>query len=113
MKNTNTMPYNLEAEQSILGCILIDNELAAEVLSALNEDDFYTESHKYIIAAFKSVYNARQPIDIITVMDKLEADGKIQDVGGISYLTELVQITPSSANYKYYFDIVKRDSTNM
>ena len=112
MKNTNTMPYNLEAEQSILGCILIDNELAAEVLSALNEDDFYTESHKYIIAAFKSVYNARQPIDIITVMDKLEADGKIQDVGGISYLTELVQITPSSANYKYYFDIVKRDSTN-
>ncbi len=112
MGKPNAMPYNLEAEQSILGCIMIDNELAGEILSALNEDDFYTESHKYIIAAFKSVYNARQPIDIITVMDKLEADGKIQDVGGISYLTELVQITPSSANYKYYFDIVKRDSTN-
>lgn len=112
MGNTNAMPYNLEAEQSILGCIMIDNELAAEVLSALNEDDFYTESHKYIIAAFKSVYNARQPIDLVTVSDKLEADGKIQDVGGIAYLTELMQITPSSANYKYYFDIIKRDSIN-
>ena len=112
MKNTNTMPYNLEAEQSILGCIMIDNELAAEVLSALNEDDFYTESHKYIIAAFKAVYNARQPIDLVTVSDKLEADGKIQDVGGIAYLTELMQVTPSSANYKYYFDIIKRDSIN-
>ncbi len=112
MKNTNTMPHNLEAEQSILGCIMIDNELAAEVLSALNEDDFYTESHKYIIAAFKAVYNARQPIDLVTVSDKLEADGKIQDVGGIAYLTELMQVTPSSANYKYYFDIIKRDSIN-
>jgi len=112
MKNTNTMPYNLEAEQSILGCILIDNELAAEVLSALNENDFYAESHKYIITAFKAVYNARQPIDLVTVLDKLEADGKLEVVGGIAYLTELMQITPSSANYKYYFDIVKRDSTN-
>ncbi|MCI8734923.1 MAG: replicative DNA helicase [Clostridia bacterium] len=112
MENTNAMPYNLEAEQSMLGCIMIDNDLAAEVLSALNENDFYAESHKYIITAFKAVYNARKPIDLVTVSDKLEADGKIQDVGGIAYLTELMQITPSSANYKYYFDIVKRDSTN-
>lgn len=112
MENTNAMPYSLEAEQSMLGCIMIDNDLAAEVLSALNENDFYAESHKYIITAFKAVYNARKPIDLVTVSDKLETDGQLENIGGITYLTELVQITPSSANYKYYFDIIKRDSTN-
>ena len=112
MANTNAMPYSLEAEQSILGCIMIDNELAAEVLGALNENDFYAESHKHIITAIKAVYSARKPIDLVTVSDKLEADGKLEVVGGVTYLTELIQITPSPANYKYYFDIVKRDSTN-
>lgn len=112
MENTNAMPYNLEAEQSMLGCIMIDNELAAEVLGALNENDFYAESHKHIITAIKAVYNARKPIDLVTVLDKLEADGKLEVVGGVTYLTELIRIMPSSANYKYYFDIVKRDSTN-
>lgn len=112
MENTNIMPHNLEAEQSILGCIMIDNEIAADVLSVLSEEDFYQDSHKYIINAFKAVYNARQPIDLVTVSDKLEAGGELEKVGGISYLTELVQITPSAANYQYYLDIVKRDSTN-
>lgn len=112
MENTNIMPHNLEAEQSILGCIMIDNEIAADVLSVLSEEDFYQDSHKYIISAFKAVYNARQPIDLVTVSDKLEADGQLEKVGGISYLTELMQITPSAANYQYYLDIVKRDSTN-
>lgn len=112
MENTNMMPYNLEAEQSILGCILIDSEITAEVLNVLNECDFYVESHKYIINAFKAVYNARQPIDLVTVSDKLETAGKLKDAGGIAYLTELTQITPSAANYQYYLDIVKRDSTN-
>ena len=112
MENTNIMPHNLEAEQSILGCIMIDNEIAADVLSVLSEEDFYQDSHKYIINAFKAVYNARQPIDLVTVSDKLGTDGALEKVGGVSYLTELVQITPSAANYQYYLDIVKRDSTN-
>lgn len=112
MENTNEMPYNLEAEQSILGCIMIDNEITADVLGGLCENDFYVESHKYIINAFKAIYNARKAIDLVTVSDKLEADGQLENVGGITYLTELVQITPSAANYKFYLDIVKRDSTN-
>lgn len=112
MEKTNEMPYNLEAEQSILGCIMIDNEITADVLGGLCENDFYVESHKYIINAFKAIYNARKAIDLVTVSDKLEADGQLETVGGITYLTELVQITPSAANYKFYLDIVKRDSTN-
>ncbi len=108
----NTMPYNLEAEQSILGCVMIDNEITAEVLSALTEADFYVESHKYIINAFKALYNAHQSIDFVTVSDELENRLKLEQAGGLSYLTDVVQSVPSAANYKFYFDIVKRDSTN-
>lgn len=110
--NARTMPYNLEAEQSLLGCVFIDNEIAADVLNVLNENDFYVESHKFIFNAVKAVYQGRSPIDLITVADKLDGNGELISIGGIGYLTELAQITPSAANYKFYLDIVKRDSTN-
>lgn len=111
-KNEKIMPHNLEAEQSLLGCIMIDNEIAADVLNVLNENDFYIESNQYIFAAMKAAYQNRKPIDIVTVSDELEKQGNLSKAGGIAYLTDLVQITPSAANYKYYFDIIKRDSTN-
>ncbi len=104
--------YNLEAEQSVLGCILIDQEIAAEIIPSLTEDDFYVESHKFILGAVKAVYNSRKPLDLVTISDTLSGMGKLEDVGGISYITELTQITPSAANYKHYIDIVKRDSLN-
>ncbi len=110
--NTNIMPYSLEAEQSLLGCIFINNEIAPEVLNDLNENDFYTESHKYVFNAMKAVYNARKPIDFVTVSDKLENGGEMEKAGGIAYLTEITQITPSAANYRHYLSIVKRDATN-
>lgn len=109
---TNVMPNNLEAEQSLLGCMIIDNEILADVLDGLEEKDFYQESHQHIISAIKVVFAERRPLDIITLSDRLENDGNLEKAGGISYITELAQITPSAANYKYYFDIVKRDSTN-
>lgn len=109
---TNVMPNNLDAEQALLGCMLIDNEILPEVLDSLTEEDFYQDSHKYIISAIKLTFAERKPVDFVTLSDKLEGDGNLQKAGGISYLTELVQVTPSSANYKYYLDIVKRDSIN-
>ena len=109
---TNVMPNNLEAEQSLLGCMIIDNEILADVLDGLEEKDFYHESHQHIISAIKVVFNERKPLDIITLSDRLESDGNLEKAGGISYITELAQITPSAANYKHYLDIVKRDSTN-
>lgn len=108
----NVMPNNLDAEQALLGCMLIDNEILPDVLDGLNEDDFYQDSHKYIFSAVKLTFNDRKPVDFVTLSDRLENGGNLEKAGGISYLTELVQVTPSSANYKYYFDIVKRDSTN-
>ena len=109
---TNVMPNNLDAEQALLGCMLIDNEILAEVLEQLDKNDFYQESHQYILAAMKIAFSERKPIDIVTLCDRLESDGNLEKAGGISYVSELAQITPSAANYKYYLDIVKRDSVN-
>lgn len=109
---TNIMPNNLDAEQALLGCMLIDNEMLPELLDMLSENDFYQDSHKYIFNAVKLTFADRKPVDIVTLSDKLESEGNLQKAGGISYLTELVQVTPSAANYKHYLDIVKRDSVN-
>ena len=67
---TNVMPNNLEAEQALLGCMLIDNEILAEVLDGLNKDDFYQESHQFIISAIKMNFSERKPLDIITLADR-------------------------------------------
>ena len=111
-KKTNIMPNNLEAEQALLSCLLIDNEILPEVLEQLEDNDFYQESHRYILSAMKMVYTDRKPVDIVTLCDRLDSNGNMEKVGGISYITELAQITPSAANYKHYLDIVKRDSIN-
>ncbi len=108
----NTMPNHLDAEQALLGCMLIDNEILAEVLAGLDKEDFYFESHQYIISAVKMIFESRKPLDIVTLCDRLESEGDLEKAGGISYITELTQTTPSAANYKFYLEIVKRDSVN-
>ena len=108
----NTMPYNRDAEMALLGCFLLDNDIVSELVEKLSEDDFYIESHKYIFRAVKNAFAARKPVDIVTVSDELDGKGELEKAGGIVYLTELAQITPSAANYKSYYDIVERDSMN-
>lgn len=107
----SALPYNLEAEQSILGCILVDQEIQLETVSDLAENDFYTESHKLIINAMKDIVRANQPIDIVTLSDQMEKNGTLSKAGGMDYIATLVQNMPSSANYLQYKSIVKRDST--
>lgn len=109
---TNVLPNNLEAEQSVLGCMLIDNDVLSELADKLTDRDFYQESHQMIMSAILQVFNQRKPADIVTLSDCLEKEGNLEKVGGIDYITELMQKVPSAANYKYYFSIVKRDSTN-
>ena len=109
---TNVLPNNLEAEQALLGSLLIDVETQTDILDKLSEEDFYQESHKLIIGAMKAVFNARKPVDLVTLADQLENDKCLDKAGGLTYITELAQNTPSAANYKYYLDIVKRDSVN-
>ena len=107
-----TMPYNRDAEMALLGCILMDAEIAADIVEKLSAADFYVESHQVIIRAMNEVFTQRKPIDLVTVSDQLDAKGELTKAGGIAYLTELAQITPSAANYKSYLEIVSRDSTN-
>ncbi len=112
MAEVNTMPFNRDAEMALLGCFLMDNDIVSELVDRLSDEDFYQESHKYILRAMQAAFNARKPIDLVTVSDQLDSEGNLSQAGGIAYLTELAEITPSAANYKTYFDIVKRDSTN-
>ncbi len=131
--NISALPYSLEAEQSVLGSILIDQELQFEIASQLNKDDFYVESHKLVFEGISSVLALNKPVDLVTLADEMnqkpvvqkgkrkvnistlasEMENKtiLERAGGIEYITELANVTPSSANYQYYLDIVKRDST--
>lgn len=116
------MPNNIEAEQSLLGSMMIDDTVSTEILSELEEIDFYYSSHKMIYTAMSDLQREGKPIDIITLSDKLskttekDRNGKesktdnLQKVGGMSYLTELTDTIPSSANFRYYFNIVKKNS---
>lgn len=115
------MPNNNDAEQSLLGCMLIDDNVTNEVLGELKESDFYYQAHKLIFNAMCELQREGKPVDIVTLSDKLvktkntdrhgnvSTADNLQKVGGMSYLTELTNIIPSSANYKYYFNIIKKN----
>ncbi len=109
MATSRVLPHNLEAEQSVLGCILMDQDLQSELLTELGEDDFYIEAHKDIFLAMSAVYNKNKPIDLVTLSDELDGLGKLEIVGGIAYITDLTSVIPSTANYGSYVEIVKRD----
>ena len=109
-KITGDMPHSLEAEQSLLGCLLIDTKIQVEIFAYLKEEDFYAESHKYIYKALAEIINDNQSVDLVTLTDVLEKRGELEQAGGIAYITGLTDIMPSSANYARYFDIVTRDS---
>ena len=112
MENNNSaLPYNLEAEQSFLGCVLVDQEIQLEMIATCSEDDFYTESHKLIIRAMKNIAKDNKPIDIVTLSDEMEKTSTLAKAGGMDYITTLATGMPSSANYKFYQAIVRRDST--
>ena len=109
MPKSNKMPYNLEAEQSVLGCILIDQTVQTDIAAELHESDFLVESHKKIITAIKDIAATNKPVDLVTLADLMQKNGTLEDAGGIAYLTELTRTVPSSANYRQYLDIVLRD----
>lgn len=108
----NQMPHNLDAEKALLGCILLDEGVQADVLDILKAEDFYQESHREILLGMKAVHAMGKAVDIVTLTDRLSNDGKLNQAGGVQAVTELAENALSAVNYKQYLDIVKRDSMN-
>ena len=100
-------PQNLEAEQSILGGILIDNDAIDTVIEILTTQDFYKESHKKIFDCMAGLSERSQPIDIITLTEELKKKNILDEVGGISYIGYLTDSVPTAANIRVYAKIVK------
>ncbi|NLN48067.1 MAG: replicative DNA helicase [Clostridiales bacterium] len=104
-------PNSLEAEQSVLGSMLLDKEAISIAAEILKEDDFYREVHNEIFQAIVNIYNAGEPVDLITLTDRLKSRKTIEAVGGITYLTELMNIVPTVHNIEFYAKIVLEKST--
>ncbi len=104
-------PHNLEAEQSILSAILIDNNTLPEVLEILSEQDFYRQAHRKIFTAMTELFERNEPVDLITLTNFLKERGELESLGGASYLAELVDTVPMAVNVVYYAKIVQEKAT--
>ena len=100
-------PHSVEAEQSVLGGLLLDNLAWDRASDLLSDSDFYRHEHKLIYAAVGALVNAAKPADVITVFEQLQALGKAEDCGGLAYLNALAQSVPSAANMRRYAEIVR------
>ncbi len=103
-------PQNLEAEQSILGGILLDNQALNPVLEILDQSDFYSDAHRKIFSAILELNNRNEPADLITLSNIMKDQKRLDQVGGVSYLASLVDSVGSAANIAYYAKIVKEKS---
>ena len=103
-------PQNIEAEQSVLSAMLIDNTAVGLITEMLLPEDFYREAHKVIYHAMLALLAKNEPIDMITLIDELKRMNKLNDVGGVSYVTLLANVVPTAANAKYHAQIVEEKS---
>ena len=111
------LPHNDEAEQAVLGCMLISTEdvdleenAKNTILNELKASDFYRAGHQDIFTATFNLYQKNLPIDFVTLLQELDEMGSMEKVGGISYVTSLTTAIPSAANYMHYMEIVKKTS---
>ena len=100
-------PQNLEAEQSVLGAILLENGSMAKAMELLVEEDFYRTAHRKVYVAMLELSEQGEAIDQITLTERLKAKGELESIGGATYLAELVQVVPTAANVKYHSKIVR------
>lgn len=101
-------PNNVEAEEATIGALLLDNGESIDFINFLRPQDFYVERHRWIFEAIAELRKKNTKADLITMYDKLERKKQLEEIGGIVYLTELINRTPSSMNLVYYAQIVHR-----
>lgn len=107
---TKVPPQNLEAEQAVLGAILLDNDVFHQVIEALDEEDFYRGAHRKIYAAMVELYSKNEPVDLITLTEQITQKNQLDHVGGPAYLSSLVDTIPTAANVQHYAKIVREKS---
>jgi len=103
-------PQNIEAEQSILGGVLIENDALNTVVEFLEDGDFYREAHQKIFNCMIALSEKNEPLDLITLTNELKKKKELEEIGGASYLAGLVESVPTAANIAYYAKIVKEKS---
>jgi len=103
-------PQNIEAEQSVIGAILLENDVLPVVMEYLTPDDFYKDAHRKIYSAMLELFEKNEPIDLITLTEQLRRREELEVVGGASYLSSIVSLVPTSANVRYHAKIVKEKS---
>jgi replicative DNA helicase len=104
-------PHNIEAEQSVLGSLLIDRDAIIRVASYVRAEDFYISANGTIYQAILDLYNRREPTDFVTLSDELERRAALEDIGGVGYLSSLLNSVPTAVHVEYYGRIVERTST--
>ncbi len=105
------LPQNVEAECGVLGSIIIDPEAIVQISDFLQPEDFYRDAHRTIFEVILHLYQGGEPADFITICDELERRSQLEDVGGASYITSLINQVPTSGNVEYYGHIVERTAT--
>ena len=103
-------PHSHEAEQSVIGGLMLDQRGWDEVADVLSAEDFYREAHRIIFDAIRVLHETGGACDVVTVAERLEQTGKLDRIGGLAYLGSIVEITPSAANIKSYATIVRERS---
>ncbi|MBI2174005.1 MAG: replicative DNA helicase, partial [Candidatus Omnitrophica bacterium] len=101
-------PQNVEAEQAVLGSMLLESEAIARSAELLDESSFYKDTHRKIFAALIALYRNDAPVDLVTVTEELRQRRHLEEIGGASYLATLTSVVPTAANAEYYCRIVKQ-----
>lgn len=103
-------PQNIEAEQSVIGAMLIDKNAVSLVTEKLMPEDFYRQAHQVIYSAILTLHSKNEPIDMITLINELKKMNRLDDVGGVAYITLLANVVPTAANAKFHAQIVEDKS---
>ena len=104
-------PQNLEAEQSLLGALLIDKNSFDKIADIVNPEDFYKDAHRYIFETMQNLYSRQEPIDLLTVTNSLEEKNVLEKIGGRSYIANLSNLVPTSSHIIQYANIIKKKAT--
>jgi len=110
LKSLKVPPHSIEAEQSVIGGLMLDNEAWDKVTGVVSEIDFYRPEHRLIFSSIEKLAEAGKPFDVVTLCDVLDNEGTLEQAGGLAYVAELAKNTPSAANIHAYAEIVRERS---